>query len=174
MIRARVREEVYYREALALGLDKDDAIVRRRLQQKIEFVSDDVAAQASPTDAELKAFLQAHPDKFRVEPQFTFRQVYLNPEKHGANLARDAAQLLATLNQAGARCRTSPRWAIRFMLDHDFTAMPAGEIARQFGERVRGEAGRSCRPASGRVRSSPPSACIWCSSANARKAACPR
>ena len=84
LIRARVREEVYYREALALGLDKDDIVIRRRLQQKIEFVSDDVAAQAAPTDAELNAYLQAHPDAFRVEPQFTFRQVYLNPEKHGA------------------------------------------------------------------------------------------
>ena len=47
LIRARVREEVYYREALALGLDKDDTVIRRRLQQKMEFVSDDVAAQAA-------------------------------------------------------------------------------------------------------------------------------
>ena len=51
LIRDRVREEVYYREALALGLDKDDLIIRRRLQQKMEFISDDVAAQAQPTDA---------------------------------------------------------------------------------------------------------------------------
>ena len=67
LIRQRVREEVYYREALALGLDKDDTIIRRRLQQKMEFVSDDVAAQAQPTDDELNAYLQAHPDSFRVE-----------------------------------------------------------------------------------------------------------
>ncbi len=62
LIRDRVREEVYYREALALGLDKDDTIIRRRLQQKMEFVTDDVAAQAQPTDAELNAYLQAHPE----------------------------------------------------------------------------------------------------------------
>ena len=61
-----MREEVYYREALALGLDKDDSIVRRRLQQKMEFVSDDVAAQAAPTDAELNAYLLAHLDTFRA------------------------------------------------------------------------------------------------------------
>ena len=101
LIRAQVRGEVYYREALALGLDKDDAIIRRRLQQKMEFISDDIAAQAQPTDTELNVFLQAHPDKFRVEQQFTFRQLYLNPEKHGTNLASDAAQLLAKLNQPG-------------------------------------------------------------------------
>src|SRR5713101_6512661 len=50
LIRDRVREDVYYREALALGLDKDDIIVRRRLRQKMEFVTDDVVARAQPTD----------------------------------------------------------------------------------------------------------------------------
>ena len=54
LIQDRVRQEVYYREALALGLDKDDLIIRRRLQQKMQFVSDDTAAQAPPTDAELE------------------------------------------------------------------------------------------------------------------------
>ena len=133
LIRARVREEVYYREALALGLDKDDTIIRRRLQQKMEFVSDDIAAQAQPTDAELNAYLQAHPDTFRVEQRFTFRQVYLNPEKHGKNLARDAAQLLAQLNQAGGKADISAL-GDSFMLDHEFDALPAGEVARLFGE----------------------------------------
>ena len=76
MIGARVREEVYYREALALGLDKDDIVIRRRLQQKIEFVSDDVAAQAAPTNAESNGYWRRTPDAFRVEPQFTFRQVH--------------------------------------------------------------------------------------------------
>ena len=66
LIRDRVREEVYYREALALGLDKDDLIIRRRLRQKMEFVTDDVVAQAQPTDDELSAYLKAHPDTFRV------------------------------------------------------------------------------------------------------------
>jgi hypothetical protein len=98
LIRDRVREEVYYREALAFGLDKDDLIIRRRLRQKMEFVTEDIVAQAQPTADELQKYLRAHPDEFRVEQQFTFRQSYLNPEKHGEHLARDAAQLLAKLN----------------------------------------------------------------------------
>ena len=76
---ALVREDVYYRDALTLGLDKDDTVIRRRLQQKMEFVSDDMAAQAQPTDAELNAYLQAHPDEFRVEQRFTFCQIFLDP-----------------------------------------------------------------------------------------------
>ena len=133
LIRARVREEVYYREALALDLDEDDAIIRRRLQQKIEFVTDDVAAHAVPTDADLQAFLQAHPERFRVAPQFTFRQVYLDPEKHGAHLARDAARLLATLNRVGADTGFAAM-GDPTLLARDVAAIPAGEVSRQFGD----------------------------------------
>ena len=60
LIRDRVREEVYYREAIAMGLDRDDPVIRRRLQQKLQFVTDDVAAVAEPTDAELAEYLKTH------------------------------------------------------------------------------------------------------------------
>lgn len=133
LIQARVREEVYYREALQLGLDKDDLIIRRRLAQKMQFISDDSAAQAQPTDAELTAYLRAHPDQFRVEPRLTFRQLYLNPQKHGANLTRDAAQLLAKLNRPGGDTGFAAM-GDPIMLDTSFTALPVSEIARQFGK----------------------------------------
>ena len=58
LIRDRVREEVYYREAMAMGLDRDDPVIRRRLQQKLQFVTDDVAAPAEPTDAELSGIFK--------------------------------------------------------------------------------------------------------------------
>jgi len=80
LVRDRVREEVYYREAMAMGLDKDDTVIRRRLRQKMEFVSADIADQAVPSDAELDAYLNAHPDKFLTEPRFSFSQVYLDPD----------------------------------------------------------------------------------------------
>ena len=140
LIRDRVREEVFYREALALDLDKDDTIIRRRLQQKMEFISNDAVPKSEPTDDELNVYLQAHADKFRVEQQFTFRQLYLNPEKHGANLARDAAQMLAKLNQSGG----DAGWAAMgdpFMLDKSFTAAPAGEVTRQFGDKFTAKLG---------------------------------
>jgi PPIC-type PPIASE domain len=133
LIRARVRQEVYYREALALSLDKDDAIIRRRLQQKMEFVSDDAAAQRQPTDAELNAYLQAHADQFRAAPRFTFYQLFLDREKHGKNLARDAALLLAQVNHAGAGTDVSAL-GDTFMLGGRFDVLPAGEVARTFGD----------------------------------------
>lgn len=131
LVRDFVREEVYCREALALGLDKDDTVIRRRLRQKMEFVSEDIAAQLEPTEAELDAYLHAHPEAFRLEPRLTFQQVYLNPEKH-ADLARDVAQLLATLDQAGGADAST--LGDPFLLGHAFAAASSGEIASQFGE----------------------------------------
>jgi len=61
-----VAEEVYYREAVAMGLDQDDTVIRRRLRQKMEFIAEDVAAAAEPTDAQLQAYLEQHADKFRA------------------------------------------------------------------------------------------------------------
>jgi hypothetical protein len=133
LVRDRVREEVYCREAVALGLDRDDVVIRRRLRQKMEFVSDDIAAQAEPTDADLNAYLRANPDAFRVEALFTFQQVYLNPEKHGENLARDAARMLAQLNPPGGEADAAAL-GDSFLLEHQFAAMPPREIAKQFGE----------------------------------------
>jgi hypothetical protein len=113
---------------------KEYLIIRRRLQQKMEFVSDDVAAQAQPTDDELKAYLRAHPDSFRVEQRFTFRQVFLNPDRHGKSLARDTAQLLAQLNQDGSKTDTSTL-GDSIMLDKQYDALPGAEVGRLFGDK---------------------------------------
>ena len=134
LIRDRVRQEVFYREALALDLDKDDLIIRRRLQQKMEFISDGAAAQAQPIDAELNTYLQSHPNSFRVDQQFTFRQVFLNPDKRGKNLASDASQLLAQLNQDGGKTDIS-KLGDPIMVDNDYHALPASEAGRIFGDK---------------------------------------
>jgi PPIC-type PPIASE domain len=133
LIRDYVREEVYYREALALGLDRDDPVIRNRLRLKMEFISDDVAALAEPTDEQLRDYLQKHPDTFRIEPRFTFTQVYLNPERHRQSLAQDAAQLLTQLHQTGDKADVS-ELGDPFLLEHTFVALAASEVAKQFGE----------------------------------------
>ena len=132
LLAEHVREEVYYREALVLGLDRDDTVVRRRLRQKMEFVSNDVVAQSQPTEAELTAYLQSHPEKFRTPDQFAFNQVYLDPAKHGEHLARDAEQLLARLNHdSGAKDSTDLGDAI--MLESSYTNVSTNDVASQFG-----------------------------------------
>jgi PPIC-type PPIASE domain len=140
LVHDRVREEVYCREALALGLDKDDTVIRRRLRQKMEFISDDIAAMPEPTDTDLNAYLQAHTDRFRAEQTFTFSQVYLDPEKHGENLARDISALLARLNRAGGQAEVSAL-GDSFLMERSFTAASASEVAKQFGEKFAAKLG---------------------------------
>jgi hypothetical protein len=64
LIRDYIREEAAYRQALAMGLDRDDMILRRRLRQKLEFVSDDLASRTEPSERDLQTFLAAHPELF--------------------------------------------------------------------------------------------------------------
>lgn len=133
LIRDYVREEVFAREAIALGLDKDDTIIRRRLRQKLEFVSEDFAAHADPTEEQLRAYLKAHADAFRGDRRFTFRQVYLNPQQRGKNLHRDASQLIAQLRRSGGQTDISAL-GDSLLLENEFNGIVAAEVVKQFGE----------------------------------------
>jgi len=96
-----VKEEIYVREAAALGLDKDDTVIRRRLRLKMEFMNDAGADELAPTDADLETYLKAHAAEFEVDPMIAFQQVFLSPERHGDKIDQDAAAILKRL-RAGA------------------------------------------------------------------------
>jgi hypothetical protein len=128
-----IKEEVFYREAIAMGLDRDDTVIRRRLRQKMEFVSEDAAATAKPTEAQLEQFLAAHPEKFVEPARITFQQVFVNAEQRGESARRDAERILSKL-QSG-RGPADPAEA------GDPTLLPAGledaspqEVSGSFGE----------------------------------------
>jgi hypothetical protein len=95
-----VRTEIAARQARALGLDDEDAVIRRLLRQKLEFLTED-AGQMAPTDGELRAYLAEHPDAFRTPARFTFKQVYFSSARR-ADPAGDARALLARLDAGAA------------------------------------------------------------------------
>ena len=128
-----VREEMATREAMALGLDRDDTVIRRRLRQKLEFVAEDTIDAAPATEAELQAWLDAHPDAFRTEAQVAFRQVYLSPDRRGAAVDADARALLARLSAAGPSVAID-RAGDALMLPLEVDSSTRTDIARQFGE----------------------------------------
>lgn len=97
LIDAYVKEEIDVREALALGLDQGDTVIRRRLQQKIQFMTDAGADAVAPSNADLQAYLDAHPDKFEIAAETGFEQVFLNPAQRGEAVGADAAVILAKL-----------------------------------------------------------------------------
>ncbi len=132
LIEDHIKEEVLYREALALGLDQDDTIIRRRLRQKMEFLVEDVAAAAEPTEAELQAYLEKNPDAFRVPPLVTFSHIYLSRDRRGASVHRDAERLRIRL--VGSAGRVDPAaLGDPFLLPHDFKALPEYEVVKLFG-----------------------------------------
>lgn len=133
LIRDYVREEVLAREAMALGLDRDDTVIRRRLRQKMEFIANDLTVPAEPTEEELEKYLAKHSDRFLIEPRFSFRQVFLNPEKHGDALQHDTAHLLAELNSQDVTVDFRMLGDSTMLTPEMANASP-GEVAHQFGD----------------------------------------
>jgi len=125
-------EEIYYREAVAMGLDQDDTVIRRRLRQKMEFISEDAAAAVEPTDAQLQAYLAEHADKFVSPSRLTFLQVYLSTEKRGPTARADAEKLLAEL-QAGRGPADPAAAGDPTLLPGDMRAASPQDIANTFG-----------------------------------------
>jgi hypothetical protein len=133
LIDEHVKEEIAAREAVAMGLERDDVIIKRRLRQKLEFLLVDDAPATPPGDAELSAWLKRHPEAFPTEAQLAFRQVLLRPDRRGANTAADAAKLLARLRDAGPEAPTQ-NLGDASMLPAETPLEPAREVARAFGQ----------------------------------------
>ena len=133
LIESHIREEVMVREALALGLDRDDSIIRRRLQQKMEFVSEEAAALTKPTDEELNAYLKTNAEAFRSEPRVTFVQVYLDPRKRASTIDAEARRLLDSLNRAGPNVDPAKAGDRLLLLESRYENMPQAEVARLLG-----------------------------------------
>jgi hypothetical protein len=129
LVNEYVRDEVYYREALAMGLDQSDPQIRRRMRQKLEFILEDLSAEQPPGDEVLREFLRQHSEKFATEPQVSFRQVYLSPSRH-ADLAADARAVLARLKSGAAPDTLGDPT----LMPAEWTQASQFEIARSFGE----------------------------------------
>ena len=121
-----IREEIFYREGLAMGLDRDDPVVRRRIGQKVEFIVDGMIP-AAPTTAELQAWLDAHPGNYSSEARHSLRQIYFDPLKHGAQLesALTEARRALDLGRSVGGDAT--------MLPHAVKAASTSEVGRTFG-----------------------------------------
>jgi hypothetical protein len=132
LIANHIREEIYYREALAMGLDSNDMIIRRRLRQKMEFLSQDLTAQVDPTEAELQAYLQENANAFRIEPRTTFRHIYLSVDKRGDDAHGDALRLLARL-RGGDDVVDTATLGDPLPLPRDYESLPGPEVRSLFG-----------------------------------------
>jgi hypothetical protein len=123
-----IREEVLYRTALTLGLDKDDLIIRRRLRQKMEFTFEDTVP--TPREDELRAYFVAHADKFRSQPLISFRQVFVSLQR-GNTAETDARRILTQLTSAAPGASSQ---GDTLLLGEGFEQTPLDRIAALFGD----------------------------------------
>ena len=133
LLEGRIKEEILYREALAMGLDKDDTIVRRRMAQKMEFLAEDVSAAHEPGAEELKAWFAQHTQLFAQPARITFRHLYFSPDRRGRNARSDAVEALAKLAGRSASAAGAPALGDPFMFQDYLADRTQEQIAKDFG-----------------------------------------
>jgi peptidyl-prolyl cis-trans isomerase C len=133
MVEDKVREEVLYREALAMGPDKDDTIVKRRMAQKLQFLAEDVAAAHEPTTDELKAWFAKNSDKFAMPSRYSFRHLYFSPDKRGPNARDDAAKALTRIASQPEDSKLAVSLGDQFMFQDYYGDRTPEALAKEFG-----------------------------------------
>ncbi|WP_415718663.1 peptidyl-prolyl cis-trans isomerase [Roseibium alexandrii] len=126
LIDAHIREEVLVREALALSLDRDDTVIRRRLRQKVDFLTRSAAAGLAPTDHELRGYLGTNAERYRTEPSVSFQQVYL-----GETAGNDAIQEVRDALNNGAEPQSQGK---AIMLPRQVPLTQRAVVDRMFGD----------------------------------------
>ena len=130
LIDTYIHDEVLYREGLAMGLDADDPVIKRRVRQKVDVISEEIGNQQAPTDAELNDYLANNSDDFRRAPILSFEQVFFSGDAPADVVERQSREALARLNEGAAPASVGQAT----MLPATVTLMPADLVARDFGE----------------------------------------
>ena len=133
LVEDSVRQEVLYREAIAMGLDKDDTIVKRRMAQKMQFLAEDVATKREPGRVELEAWYAKNAEKFALPGRINFRQIYFSPDRRGERAREDAEKALAKLAGQPVDSKLAASLADPFMLQDYYGDRASEQIAKEFG-----------------------------------------
>ena len=130
LVDSYVRDEILFREGVALGLAKNDPVIKRRVRQKLEVLIEEEGKSGAASDAELTAYLNKNAAKFRMPPVLSFDQMLFDPSNYGDKLEPAVAASLAALNR-GATTETQGR---RSMLPVHVETLPLDQVVRDFGE----------------------------------------
>jgi len=133
IVETKVRQEVLYREALAMGLDENDEIVKRRMAQKMQFLAEDMAAAYEPTPEELRAWYVENSDKFTLPSRVSFRHLYFSPDRRGAQAYDDALGALAKLAGQPEDSALTKSLADPFMYQDYYADQTSVSLAKDFG-----------------------------------------
>lgn len=138
LIQNFIKEEVLYREAIAMKLDENDGIVRRRLSQKMEFISEDLASLKKPTDEELQAYLEDNTQQYLQDSRYSFQQIYFNKNKRGEAVYSDAESALVMLKASQINTTKKSKAVDKalgdpLMIKSHFNDVTATQVKRELG-----------------------------------------
>lgn len=133
LIESKVREEILYREALALGLDKGDTIVKRRLAQKMEFLAEDLGSLDDPKADELKTWFEKNRERFTLPPRISFRHLYFSPDRRGEQVKEAAASARRRLDGKTADSPVAATLADSFMFQDSYGDRTPEQVSTVFG-----------------------------------------
>ena len=135
LVDEKIREEVLYREALALGLDKEDTIVKRRLAQKMEFLAEDVSALREPQINELKDWFEKNSQRFALPGRIWFHHVYFSFDRKGEKASEAAARAYKELAGEPVDSPVAIRVADPFMFQDYYADCSEDQVAKTFGSK---------------------------------------
>ena len=133
LVERRVREEVLYREALALGLERGDTIIKRRLVQKMEFLADDLSAVRNPSVEELRGWYARNPARFVDPDRRSFRHLYFSADRRGDRAQQDATRALGKLGRTRVDATALSAIGDAFMFQEHYADRTAEQVAAIFG-----------------------------------------
>jgi len=125
-----VRDEVLFREGVALGLLDDDPVIKRRVRQKLEVLIEEEGRAGTPSDAQLSAYLGNNAAKFRIPPVLSFEQLLFDPTNYGDELESALSASIAALN-GGATLQSQGKLSL---LPGQVEKLPLDLVIRDFGE----------------------------------------
>jgi len=128
-----LREMILYREAVAMGLDRDDSVIRRRLAQKLEFLSQDLITPQPPTDEELQAYFSEHMDRYEIPELITMTHVFIDPDLRGDETLKDAEIIKEQLAKLKEPPHDAQSFGDTFMLQSYYPERSEGELLKLFG-----------------------------------------
>jgi hypothetical protein len=133
LIKHYIREMILYREALAMGLDQNDTIIRRRLAQKLEFLTQDLIRPQPPTEDDLQGYFKTHMDRYQSPSLITLTHVFLDPDKRGNQTLQDAETLKAKLIALKQPLQDAGSFGDPFMLQSYYPERSEVELSKLFG-----------------------------------------
>jgi hypothetical protein len=136
LVDSQIRDEILYREGLALGLDRDDPVIKRRIRQKLEIIAEEETTRDAPTDADLAAYLTRNAARFTRPPTVSFEQIFFDGSGSPADVERAVAAARAAVTRGADPATLGQRTMLPGRVDNTALDLVARDFGAEFAGRL--------------------------------------